>query len=75
MKSGWSIAPTPNPNVARASELFGVACTTSTTCTAVGNFADRTGALLSSCTAVGYLTTQSRADLPLSEEYSRARPP
>jgi hypothetical protein len=44
--SSWSIQPTPKPDRARGSELFGVACPTTTTCTAVGNFANRLGAFV-----------------------------
>jgi hypothetical protein len=35
----WTIQPTPNPLVVRA-ELSGVACTSSKTCTAVGDYGD-----------------------------------
>jgi hypothetical protein len=52
--SSWSIEPTSNPNRARGSELFGVACPTTTTCTAVGNVADRGGAFVTLAERGGY---------------------
>jgi hypothetical protein len=36
--TSWSIQPTPNPSGATLSALTGVSCTSSTACTAVGNY-------------------------------------
>ena len=41
--STWRIEPTPNPRGAVVSSLFGVSCTGSSACTAVGNSAGRAG--------------------------------
>jgi hypothetical protein len=38
--TAWSIQPTPNPLGVHVSELSGVACTSSKTCTAVGDYGD-----------------------------------
>src|SRR5580698_7751230 len=42
--SQWLIQPTPNPQGAAGSSLFGVSCTTSSACTAVGNSVNQAGA-------------------------------
>jgi hypothetical protein len=44
--AGWVIQPTPNPDDARASELFGVDCGSAISCTAIGNFANSGGAFV-----------------------------
>ena len=41
--SGWRIQPTPNPPGAKVSSLAGVACTTPSACTAVGDSITRSG--------------------------------
>lgn len=41
--SMWTLQPTPNPPGADQSPLFGVSCTSATSCTAVGDFVDPTG--------------------------------
>jgi hypothetical protein len=42
--SQWLIQPTPNPQGAADSSLFGVSCTASSACTAVGNSVNQAGA-------------------------------
>jgi len=42
--SQWLVQPTPNPQGAAVSSLFGVSCTGSSACTAVGNSVDQAGA-------------------------------
>jgi hypothetical protein len=42
--SQWLIQPTPNPQGAAVSSLFGVSCTASSACTAVGNSVNQAGA-------------------------------
>ncbi|MGA2928769.1 MAG: hypothetical protein ABSG43_22820, partial [Solirubrobacteraceae bacterium] len=42
--TSWSIQATPNPSGATSSQLTGVRCPTSTTCTAVGYFTNSAGA-------------------------------
>jgi hypothetical protein len=42
----WSIKTTPNPTGATASELKGVSCASSEACTAVGNYHNSTGAMV-----------------------------
>jgi streptogramin lyase len=39
----WSVKSTPNPTGAKASSLFGVSCTTSAACTAVGQYNNSSG--------------------------------
>ncbi len=38
--STWTVEPTPSPSGAPASTLFGLSCTTNTTCMAVGYYND-----------------------------------
>src|SRR5436309_4618588 len=40
---GWTATTTVSPSGAKASELTGVACTSSTACRAVGSYVDSTG--------------------------------
>ncbi len=42
----WQVQTTPNPSGAKESRLEGVSCTSSTACTAVGNYVDSTGTRL-----------------------------
>lgn len=45
--AGWTIESTPNPVGAQSSDLAGVSCTRSTTCTAVGYYVNSAGTLVS----------------------------
>jgi hypothetical protein len=42
----WTIQPSPNPNSARETTLFGVACPSTTQCTAVGRYANTAGVVV-----------------------------
>ena len=42
--TGWTIQTTPSPSGAQAGVLTAVSCTSATSCTAVGNYTDGTGA-------------------------------
>jgi hypothetical protein len=44
--SSWSVQSTPNPRGATASILLGVSCSSSTTCTAVGDYSNGEGRLV-----------------------------
>jgi hypothetical protein len=41
--TSWSIQPTPNPSGAPESVLYGVSCTSASSCTAVGYYTDSSG--------------------------------
>jgi hypothetical protein len=44
--TAWSVQETPNPTGAKESTLFGVSCTSSTACTAVGYYVNSSGSVV-----------------------------